>query len=225
MNDKERNFLIGCTLGDGCIRKDPRGFTFTFVLSRCARHKDYADWQLSKINKILGSSATLREFMDKGKYPSVRFGASNKKLLSQIYDYLYFDGIKTFTQNTLSLLGIKELALFWMDDGSLEVRKRVNKNTGNVKIERSAWLAVCSDENQADIVGSWIYDLTSARYTKVKHRSGKYYLRWHSAQCKQLISSVQPYILPCVAYKADLSRTCSVKEWLSKSQRSMNSGQ
>ena len=112
MNDQERNFLIGCTLGDGCIRKDSRRFTYTFVLSRCARHKEYASWQLSQINKILDSKANLHEFMDKGKYPAVRFGASNKKLLSEIYDYLYFDGTKMFTEQTLSLLGIKELALF-----------------------------------------------------------------------------------------------------------------
>jgi len=26
------------------------------------------------------------------------------------------------------------------------------------------------------------------------------------------------HILPCVAYKTDLNRTCSVKEWLSESQ-------
>lgn len=182
------------------------------------RQKQYANWQLSKINSILGSNATLREYLDKSKYPSVRFGASSKSLLSPIYDSLYLNGSKTFTENVLADLGLPELAIFWMDDGSLEVRKRVNRNTGNVKIERSAWLAVCTDEIQADIVGSWIFNLTSANYTKVKHRSGKYYLRWHSAQCRKLITAVQPYILPCVAYKADLSRTCSVKEWLSESQ-------
>ena len=218
MNDLDRKFLVACTLGDGCIRKDSRGTTFTFVLSRCMRQKQYAAWQLSKINSILESNATLREYLDKCKYPSVRFGASSKALLSPIYDSLYLNGSKTFTADVLADLGLPELAIFWMDDGSLEVRKRVNQNTGNVKIERSAWLAVCTDEIQADIVGSWIFNLTSANYTKVKHRSGRYYLRWHSAQCRKLITAVQPYILPCVAYKADLSRTCSVKEWLSESQ-------
>jgi hypothetical protein len=51
-----------------------------------------------------------------------------------------------------------------------------------------------------------------------RNKSGRYYLRWHSAQCRLLINAIQPYILPCVAYKTDLNRTCSVKEWLSESQ-------
>ena len=216
MDTDDRNFLIGCTLGDGCIRKDARTGSCTFVLGRAERHKEYAAWQLEKINSILGSKATLRSFMDKGKYPAVRFGASNKKLLSSVYSLLYPNNKKTFTTEVLYLLGLQELALFWMDDGSLEVRKR--QRPRSVKIERSGWLAVCTDEYQADIVGNWIQHLTTARYTKVRHKSGRYYLRWHSAQCRLLINAIQPYILPCVAYKTDLNRTCSVKEWLSESQ-------
>lgn len=154
--------------------------------------------------------------MDKGKYPAVRFGASNKKILSSIHSLLYPNNKKTFTTKVLYLLGLQELALFWMDDGSLEVRKR--QKPRSVKIERSGWLAVCTDEYQADIVGNWIQHLTTARYTKVQHKSGRYYLRWHAAQCRLLINAIQPYILPCVAYKTDLNRICSVKEWLSESQ-------
>ena len=55
-------------------------------------------------------------------------------------------------------------------------------------------------------------------HCRMQPLSGRYYLRWHSAQFRLLVNAIQPYILPCVAYKTDLNRTCSVKEWLSESQ-------
>lgn len=215
-NLESQRFLIGCSLGDGCLSKAKRNGSITLHIQRKGAHQPYAEWQLSKLNNLLGTKATLRSFLDKGKYPAVRFGVTNKKLLTPIYDLLYPFDKKIFSIEALQKLQLPELALFWMDDGSLEVRKR-KRISGSEKIERSAWLAVCEDEITTDIVGQWIESLTTAKYTKVRHVSGKYYLRWHSAQCRNLIQKIQPYVLPCLGYKVDLNRTGKVSDWLSES--------
>lgn len=216
-NLESRRFLIGCSLGDGCLSRSPRNGSVTLHIQRKQQHEAYAIWQLSKLNEILGTKASLRYFLDKGRYPAVRFGVTSKALLSPVYDFLYPNGKKIFSSDLLQELALPELALFWMDDGSLEVRKRV-KPSGSVKIERSAWLAVCEDEATTDLVGTWIQSLTGSRYTKVRHVSGKFYLRWHSQQCRNLIEKIKPFVLPCLGYKVDLSRTGKVSEWLSESQ-------
>lgn len=216
-NLESRRFLIGCSLGDGCLSRSSRNGSVTLHIQRKQQHGAYAIWQLSKLNEILGTKASLRYFLDKGKYPAVRFGVTSKALLSPVYDLLYPNGKKIFSSDLLQELTLSELALFWMDDGSLEVRKRV-KLSGSVKIERSAWLAVCEDETTTDLVGTWIQSLTGSRYTKVRHVSGKFYLRWHSQQCRNLIEKIKPFVLPCLGYKVDLSRTGKVSEWLSESQ-------
>lgn len=216
-NLESRRFLIGCSLGDGCLSRSPRNGSVTLHIQRKQQHGAYAIWQLSKLNEILGTKASLRYFLDKGKYPAVRFGVTSKALLSPVYDLLYPNGKKIFSSDLLQELTLSELALFWMDDGSLEVRKRV-KPSGSVKIERSAWLAVCEDEPTTDLIGTWIQSLTGSRYTKVRHVSGKFYLRWHSQQCRNLIEKIKPFVLPCLGYKVDLSRTGKVSEWLSESQ-------
>lgn len=215
-NLESRRFLIGCSLGDGCLSRSPRNGSVTLHIQRKQQHQPYAEWQLSKLNETLGTKATLRYFLDKGKYPAVRFGVTNKKLLVPVYDLVYPNAKKTFSKEVLSELGLQELALFWMDDGSLEVRKRVSK-TGCVKIERSGWLAVCEDEPTTDLVGEWIQSLTGSSYTKVRHVSGNFYLRWHSKQCRNLIEKIKPYVLPCIGYKVDLTRTGKVSDWLSES--------
>ena len=215
-NLESRRFLIGCSLGDGCLFRSPRNGSVTLHIQRKQEHHAYASWQLSKLNQILGTKATLKSFLDKGKYPAVRFGVTSKALLTPIYGLLYPKGKKTFSSVLLEDLTLAELALFWMDDGSLEVRKRI-KPSGAVKIERSAWLAVCEDEVITELVGSWIQSLTGSRHTKVRHVSGKFYLRWHSQQCRNLIEQIKPFVLPCLGYKVDLSRTGKVSEWLSES--------
>ena len=213
---ESRRFLIGCSLGDGCLSRSPRNGSVTLHIQRKQQHQAYAVWQLTKLNDILGTKATLRCFLDKGKYPAVRFGVTSKALLLPVYQLLYPEGKKRFSSDCLQELGLAELALFWMDDGSLEVRKRV-KSSGAIKIERSAWLAVCEDETTTDLVGTWIQSLTGSSYTKVRHVSGSFYLRWHSRQCRNLIEKIKPFVLPCLGYKVDLSRTGKVSEWLSES--------
>ena len=220
-NLESQRFLIGCSLGDGCLSKAKRNGSITLHIQRKQLHQSYAQWQLSKLNIILGTKANLKSFLDKGKYPAVRFGVTNKKILTPIYDLLYPFDKKIFSIEVLQDLQLPELALFWMDDGSLEVRKRT-KLSGSEKIERSAWLAVCEDESTTHTVGQWIESLTGSRFTKVRHVSGKYYLRWHSAQCRNLIQKIQPYVLPCLGYKVDLTRTGKVSEWLSESHLQNN---
>lgn len=215
-NIDNKRFLIGCAIGDGCISKSKSRGVFTLHIQRKEAHWQYANWQLENLNNMLNTKAKLKYFLDKGKYPAVRFGVTNKEFLSPVYELLYPAGIKTLSVDCLQQLTKRELALFWMDDGSLEVRKRV-RPTGSIKYERTAWLAVCEDLDSVKIVGDWIHDLTTAKYTFVRHKSGKYYLRWNSAQCKTLINSIKEYVLPCLEYKVDLSRTVSVKQWLSES--------
>lgn len=216
---QDKKLILGFSLGDGCLHKEPRWNSVSIRIGRAARYEDYAAWQLAEVNRILGTRANMRHFKSKGKYPFVEFAAGNKQELTPLYELLYPNGIKVFREEVLYDLSLRELALLWMDDGSLEVRKRIKPRS--IKIERSAWLAICEDEIQTDLVGSWIQSLTGAKYTKVKHaKSGKYYLRWHSAQCRALITAVEPYCFPSLRYKVDLSRTCSVKEWLSESQLS-----
>lgn len=217
MLTQDRRLLLGFALGDGCLHKEPRWGSVSLRIGRAARYEDYAMWQLKQTNAILNTKANLRYFKAKGKYPFVEFAASNKEVLTPLRELLYPSGMKVFTEKLLEQLSLRELALLWMDDGSLEVRKR--QRPRSVKIERSAWLAICEDQKQTDLVGYWIQSITGAKHTKVQHiKSGKYYLRWHSAQCKTLISAVEPFCFPSLRYKVDLNRTCSVKEWLSESQ-------
>lgn len=218
MQEDPFGFVLGCALGDGCIGKSKRDRSATLIISRKAAHAPYAQWQLERLNAILGTRANLRDFMDKGKYPAVRFGVTDSRVLVAARNLLYPRGVKYFSSDLLSCLGPEALALFWMDDGSLEVRRR--QRPRSIKIERSGWLPTSHDPEQAQNIAKWIYELTGASGSKVTHRSGMIYLRWFSRQFRLLAEGIQEYVHPCLAYKVDLNRTGTVAEWLlSESQR------
>jgi hypothetical protein len=180
------------------------------------RQAPYAAWQLERLNRVIGSKATLKSFDDKGKYPAVRFGVSSKEKLGPVYDLLYPGGIKRFRPQVFEGLGLEALALFWMDDGSLEVRRR--QRPRSIKIERSGWLAASHDEEEVKVIADWIHDIAGASGSVVRHRTGMLYLRWFSKQFRVLAEAIADYVQPCLAYKVDLSRTGTVAEWLSESQ-------
>ena len=214
----DSEFLMGCALGDGCLSRDKRWGTVTLHVSRCARQEPYARWQLDRLNECLGTRAKLNRFNDKGKYPAVRFGVSSKRALAPVYEVLYPLGKKHFTRQAVQDLGPLALALLWMDDGSLEVRRR--QGPRSVKIERSGWLPVSHDSDEVEVVNEWIHGVTGATGSVTRHRTGMLYLRWHARQFRLLVEAIQGYILPCLAYKVDLTRTGNVSEWLSESQTS-----
>ena len=219
MTPEDEAFVLGCALGDGCLHRDSRSGSIGLHVFRKEAHKDYALWQLQRLNAILGTNANLLNDLAKGKYPSVQFTVTSKKGLGWAYDLMYPGGTKTITKDLLSRMSVRELAMFWMDDGSLEVRRR-RRPTGTLKIERSGWLAASKSFDETQAIADWIQQLTGAVASTTRHSSGLYYLRWHSRQCRHLVDAVKPYILPCVGYKADLGRTGPVSEWLSESQAS-----
>lgn len=217
MNPEDDRFIRGCILGDGCLMRDKRYGSVTLKIQRKALDVEYATWQLAGLNRILGTSATLGSFNDKGKFPAVRFGVTSKEVLASYYEMFYPDGCKQISQDAIQGLGLRELAMFWMDDGSLEVRKRT-KPSGAQKIERTGWLALNKCEESIALVSSWIEGLTGAQGRPLQHkRSGLHYLRWHSAQCRKLVEAIEPYVFPSLKYKVSLNRTGTVAQWLSES--------
>ncbi len=208
----DSNFLTACALGDGCLSKDKRWGTVTLHIQRCARQSAYAEWQLEKLNAVLGTKATLKELLDKGKYPAVRFGVSSKAKLGPVYDALYPSGVKVFSSSVLRNLGPAELAIFFMDDGSLEVRRR--ERPRSVKIERTAWLACSHEETETKAIAEWIHAVAGATPSITRHKTGMLYLRWHSRQAKNLVEVIRPFVLPCLGYKVDMTRESTVADWL-----------
>ncbi len=212
------SFISGCLLGDGCLSRDKRWGTVTLKIGRCDRQATYTAWQLKRLNEMLGTNATLRSYLDKGKYPAVEFGVSSKAQLSPYYELFYPEGVKVFRPEIFNGLGAEALAMYWMDDGSLEVRKR--KRPRSIKVERSGWLPITKNQEDAETVNRWIHGITGATGSVTRHKSGLLYLRWHSKQFKLLVEAIADYVHPCLAYKVDLNRTGTVAEWLSESQPS-----
>lgn len=227
MSPNDERFVIGCLLGDGCITrsyvetwKDNRYYYPRLKITHSIEQKLYLEWKAQNLNRIFGRSTKVVEeeynsYSGKeGKLPGCRYLFSSKKL-ECFYDSLYVNGRKTFTKNLYKDLGLQELALFFMDDGSFGVYaegyERKNKKGENVKyayaIPRASIATNCMNENELKATQRWIYDLTGceAQASKVSpNRKDQKVLKIATSDVRRFIETLKPYSHSAIAYKFDL---------------------
>lgn len=214
MLDKEGfEFVAGCSLGDGNIFKQSnparasnrgnKNFThydcYVLTMNHSAKQENYLRWKASILGSLLCSRANVnaRLWKVKGKeYPGFNYTAGSKQL-APIYDLVYPGGIKKFTPELLNQLSGQALALFWMDDGCLSFSTKAKVNGELTIKDRSAMLSVCTDKEEATVVGEWVKDLVGVEFKLVPHKkSGKFYLRWTADNMRKLIRFLEPYVFP-----------------------------
>lgn len=223
LTQKQFDFVSGCVLGDGHIRVDLKAAQYRhqessdythykcylLVMSHSEKQKSYLCWKTSVVNSILSRKGSVRKckWVTAGKeYVGFQVGIGSNDL-KEIREGLYPSGKKIFTTSFLKKLTLQALAIFWMDDGCISFSYKKGARDQRLIKDRSAMLSVCSDEQQACVVGNWIKSLTGANYKLVPHKkSGTFYLRWTSDDMRKLIYAIEPFVFPLedMRYKINL---------------------
>jgi len=132
MTQKEKQFLLACVLGDGCINKRIINNTVQcrFLLHHSNKQADYFLWKVEKIRKILdkadskNSTWRYENTSGRSKILSVKF-ERNHPYFKNLYGFIYQNKTKTFSKKVLNKLDIEGLAIWYMDDGSLYNYKKL----------------------------------------------------------------------------------------------------
>ena len=134
MKLKELDLLIGIIIGDGYIGKIP--WTYQMIVGHGASQKDYCEWKMNLINEMGIFDTTLHMYTKDimGKYIQYGFQKSSKKL-EQLYLLFIEDGHKVIKNVLKYLKSNRSVAIWFMDDGSMEPSKR-KQNDGTVKYYR-----------------------------------------------------------------------------------------
>lgn len=226
----DRSFLRGVCLGDGCLRHQ---VTYpSLYLAHCKKQFEYLRWKVGRLNRILGIKQPIKERVctnQTGEYPGYQWWSNQHELLFPLYRELYPQGKKVITAGFLRDVGLEGLALLYMDDGNLHLRKRGNSTkTGEFYIrERIVELALYVPYDTALLVSDWIESLTGASFTprvpmKTKNPD-KWNLRANGTQARQFVETLKPYGCKAMSYKFDLrydTRTNRGKSKWSEADRS-----
>lgn len=219
LEKEDFEFIAGCCLGDGSLNGKNKGsINPVFSISHSVQQEDYLMWKVEKFRQIFKAKCTVGRktiTLNDKQHTALGFGVSSPELWS-IYNLLYPNGKKMFTWELLKLLGNQALALFWMDDGVFTTRTHITTssktfrgNCGQIGLVRKGFrearLSLYTGKEEANLVNSWIRDLTGAEgYLYDQKRNGKYIIIWHKKDFLRIVENIKSFVHPSMYRKISL---------------------
>lgn len=124
-----RNLLIGLLLGDGTISNN-----YVFKLTHCEAQKDYLEWKINLLKEAGIRNNGIKSYIKTRGYNtgvSVYYTQLNiipfvKVLRRVVYKEKKIIG----NRKLLNRLSTREIAIWYMDDGHINIRKKKDKIIG-----------------------------------------------------------------------------------------------
>jgi hypothetical protein len=190
-------------LGDGYIRiqQDPRCPnalpSATLCVKHCARQAEYAEHKADLLHCLLGGAKPKISPFDNSGHPGVMFAKTNKyfRILKK---RLYRNGHKFISRQILDYLTDEGLAIWWMDDGSLYMKRR----NGIIHAREGILSTYCS-KSECETVADWFRDRYGIVVAPVAHKRS-FRIRINTANLKLLVPIIAPHVVPCLSYKIDM---------------------
>ena len=191
IKNEDRNLLIAMAIGDGYLTK-----TGQLEIGHSVKQLDYLNYKLNLI-KSFCKPDPINCKTNKYNYVLHRFSTKTYSFLKVLRRVLYKDGKKTISRKLLNRLSPKEIAIWWMDDGSMS--KKINKNTGNIN-GLVFTLSTCTTKEQNQIIIDWFREEYNIIFGQRKMKDN-YALICGTKEGKKLSFLLKDYIIPSLQYK------------------------
>lgn len=194
-----RNLLIAMLIGDGTISNNN-----VFKLSHSNSQRDYLEWKINQLNNLGIKNNGVKEYIsstgyNKGKtvvYTQLKT-TSFIKLLRRI---IYKGKKNTANTKLLNRLDARGIAIWYMDDGHINIRRSKGKVHGfYIKI------STCVSKVEAQIYIDYFKSKWGISFYTFSEGKGTYSLCCGTNEGLKFIHLVMPYVLqiPSMHYKID----------------------
>jgi intein/homing endonuclease len=192
LKNSELDILAGFILGDGCITKNVSKME-SYRLTKNHGLKQYKYQELCKKLFLGHKNGAISGYTGKPicGFTSKSFGLS-KNFLNAFFDN---NGKKIITKNIEQWLSPRALALWYMDDGSLNIEKTgfyVSLHTEGFTLNENNILSTILKEK---------YNIDSKVSTYNKRGNILYYLRLNKDNSNKFINFIKDYVPLCMQYK------------------------
>lgn len=189
MKKEFKNLLVGLTLGNGYITKKSNYIQIQHDL----KQKDYLQYKINLIHLYSPESKIKTyEYNNNGhSYIKIRYSNSFCKYIK---NWLYKDGYKKIKKELLYRLSDREIALWYMDKGSLY---KSCKNTKYIELIISTY---CNTEEEALDLIEFMRNRYDAIFS-IKRNKGKFSIRCGKKSAIKFLSKIQPFIIDSMKYK------------------------
>ena len=195
LSKEQKSLLIGLLIGDGTITNHP-----DFRIIHSNKQRAYIEWKIKLLNNYGIKNGGLKVYKSTSGYNkgeevlAVRLSTNMtiKALRRTIYNPK-----KTITRKLLNWLTPLELAIWYMDDGCINV----NTSSQRSSIQHTIKIATCVDEDTVNIIIKYFEEVWNIKFRKFKEKSSFSIASSTEEDCKNFINLVKPYIIPEFLYK------------------------
>jgi len=192
LTEKQKAIIIGNVLGDGGIYRSHTSGNGQFYIKQCNKYKDYVYWLFEELKNLCPSVPKFKK-----AYNQWYFYSRNLENLEEIRKAFYYNGKKKVPKDIKEWFTLPlSLAVWYMDDGSLDFRPKDHYNfsfsTNAFSVEENYLLINVLKEN---------FGINATVQTPLCR--GKRYPEIYIgvAGRDRFLSLVKPYVLNCFKHK------------------------
>lgn len=183
--------VLSMALGDGYINKS--GF---LSMKHCKKQEGYLQWKVDLLRKN-GINTTDVYDIDNNGHPGVEARTYNNEFIKLYRRILYQPFKKIANRRILNKLDATGIAIWYMDDGGLSIRRKNNK-ISSFQIMLNTHLS--KEEN--DVLIQYFKERWDVSFNSIKNK-GKYRLVCGTKEGRKFLNIVSPIVqqVPCMLYK------------------------
>lgn len=198
-----REIVLGCLYGDGCIRKpsgthiNPQGKRinyyrhYKFQIRHSPRQREYVWWLYGHLKPLCHSEPKeYRSYHKKNKkyYSCLDIVTRTHSFFTRLRKLYYPEGKKRIRRKILNKFTPLSLAVWFMDDGTSDKKRRV-------------WLSTNSfSEKEQGIIQRYFLEKWGIDTRVVKERN-QFKISFTTDGSRKFCDLVKPYIIPSMRYK------------------------
>ena len=201
LNLNQKRLLLGMLIGDGTITNHP-----DYKIDHSAPQLEYLKWKLKLLNEAGIKNTGLKLYKSFSGYNKgedvYRVRVSTNMTIKAIRRSVYIPK-KTITRKWLNWFTAREIAIWFMDDGSVNV----NTSKQRSSIQHAVLIATCVDKETAKMITEYFKEVWNIQF-RIFPEQGQKTLTYSIAttseeECRKFNNLVYPYLkeVPCLLYK------------------------
>lgn len=190
-NKESRNLLIGLLIGDGTISNNN-----VFKIAHCEAQKDYLEWKINQLKSCGIRNNGIKSYIKTKGFNigvPVYYTQLNTIPFIKVLRKVFYKGKKIIgNRKLLNRLSAKEIAIWYMDDGHINIRKDKGRPCGfYIKI------STCEPKQEVQTIIDYFkeqWNINFYMYHEGK-KEDSYSLCCGTKEGLKFIDIIKPYVL------------------------------
>lgn len=198
LNLDQKQLLVALLIGDGTISSN-----YVFKLSHGEAQLEYLNWKIKLLEELNIKNNGLKTYISStgyniGKtvlYSQMSVNSTIKALRRTVYIPK-----KKITRNLLNWLNVRGLAIWYMDDGHINVNTSIQRSN----IQHTIKFATCVDLDTANMIIEYFNDQWNIKFRLFNEGKNTYSIASSTEEdCSNFCKIVKPFVeqVPSLLYK------------------------